>query len=441
MIDQLTQIVPPPSNSLTLCETRDGWTAPLRVLHVLDLSLPVIRGYSIRSHGLISGEQALGMVPAVVTSPLHQRYDPAASNILLNGVPHFRTATDGGVSSRAVRQRWPVARELAVVYLLQRRIEVLLQTLRFDIVHAHSPVLCGLAGLRAARNFGIPFVYEIRAFWEDAAVDQAKTSTNSFRYRLTRGLENYVARHADAVVGITTSILDDLASRGLRREKLFHVCNGVDAERFQPRLPDRELSSQFNREGVPVIGFIGSLYYFEGLAWLVRAATELRRRGLCFKVLIIGEGEEAAQIRDAIQETGSSDYISFLGQVPHEEVERYYSVIDIMVYPRRSTRLTELVTPLKPLEAMAQGKAVLGSAVGGIRDLVEDETTGLLFQPMDIDDFCYQAERLIVDVPLRQKISKQGRMFVLQERDWRAISSRYVQVYRFARDTVRRNME
>ena len=72
-----------------------------------------------------------------------------------------------------------------------------------SIIYAHSPALCGLAGLQAARKRGLPFVYEVRAFWEDAAVDQKRTSVTSLRYRLTRGLESYVAKQADAVSAIS----------------------------------------------------------------------------------------------------------------------------------------------------------------------------------------------------------------------------------------------
>lgn len=199
-----------------------------------------------------------------------------------------------------------------------------------------------------------------------------------------------------------------------------------------PLNPDSELSDRLNPEGLPVLGFIGSLYRYEGVSWLVRAVAELRRRGSAFKLIILGRGEDAAAIRQAIQETGSDGYVLYLGQVAHDQVQRYYSIIDIVVYPRHSIRLTELVTPLKPLEAMAQGKAVMGSSVGGIRELVEDERTGLLFEPGNIDHFCRQARRLIADSALRRKLAEQGRTFVLEQKGWSVISARYSRVYDFA---------
>ena len=114
-----------------------------------------------------------------------------------------------------------------------------------------------------------------------------------------------------------------------------------------------------------------------------------------FELLIIGSGEEETAIGNAIREYGAAGYVHIIERVPHEEIRRYYSVVDVMVFPRLSVRLTEMVTPLKPLEAMSLKKAVLASNVGGHRELVEHDDTGLLFRPEDVADFCFQAERLI----------------------------------------------
>lgn len=319
-----------------------------------------------------------------------------------------------------------------MVRLLRRRILEELDRAPCDVIHAHSPVLCGLAARQAARARNMPFVYEIRAFWEDAAVDQQKTNRASPRYQISRGLEGYVARRADAVVGIAQHILDDLAGRGLSREKLFHTPNGVDADRFPPRPRDAQLAAELGLGREPVFGFIGSWYRYEGLAWLVRAAAELRQRGHAFKLLLAGHGEDAEAIAEAIRETGTGDCVLVVGRVPHDQVHRYYSVMDALVYPRLSVRLTELTTPLKPLEAMAQSKAVLASSVGGIRELVEHDRTGLLFAPGNVEDFCRQAERLIRQGALRRELGERARAAILGEKDWKVIARRYEALYDFA---------
>ncbi len=404
----------------------------LRVLHVLDHSWPVLDGYSQRSRGMISAQAQNGLLPVVLTGPLHNLDDPTAGDTHLDDVSYFRTPVSKNLSWRAIRGRWPGLREFAVVRLLQQAIERLLSSAKFDLLHAHSPALCGLAAARAARRFHLPLVYEIRAFWEDAAILGANGLLSSQRYRLVRSLETRVVRQAQAVVGIAHGLLDDLRSRGAPAAKLFHVPNGVDSLRFQPRPRDAALAAELGVSSTPTLGFLGTLFPWEGVAWLVRAAAELARRNAKFKLLIVGDGAEAPEIRRAIQEEDASSFVSYLGRVPHEDVQRYYSVMDALVYPRRSLRITELVTPLKPLEAMALGKAVLGSSVGGSRELIESERTGLIFQAGDVDSFCSQALRLLEQADLRAALGAAAKKQLTAEKDWKVLARRYEGVYEYA---------
>ena len=401
------------------------------MLHVLDHSWPIISGYSVRSRNLVTAQHRLGQSIVVVTGPLHQLDDPTAADIVVEGVPYCRTPIAGAFASYVLRGRWPIVREWAVVRSLRDRILDVIERQPVSVVYAHSPALCGLAGLQAARRRGLPFVYEVRAFWEDAAVDQKRTQVTSLRYRLGRGLESYVARHADAVSAISEPLLEDLRQRGVPAEKLFHVPNGVDADSFTPVGRDEKLARELGLADAPVLGFFGSFYRYEGVAWLVRAAAELYARGNRFQVLIIGSGEEEAAIERAIRECDAAAYIRLLSRVPHEEIRRFYSVVDVMVFPRLSVRLTELVTPLKPLEAMSLEKAVLASDVGGHRELVENRTTGLLFRPEDVADFCTQAERLISSPLVRQQLGERARAMILRDKDWRVLARRYQTIYEF----------
>jgi PEP-CTERM/exosortase A-associated glycosyltransferase len=312
---------------------------------------------------------------------------------------------------------------------MKRRIEQLCDANSFDLVHAHSPALCGLAALQATRSRRIPFVYEIRSFWEDSAVVQGKTSRLSLRYRLGRGLETFVARRANAVVGISKAILRDLAARPISSHGLFHVPNGVDAARFVPQTRDRVLATELGVAGTPTIGYLGTLFPWEGIPWLVHAVSELHRRGVNFKLLIVGDGVAAPEVRQAIQSLGAQEYVSLLGRVPHEQVARYYSVMDILVYPRLNVRTSEIVTPLKPLEAMALAKPVLGSSVGGIRELIEPDVTGLLFEPENIPDFCRQTTRLLQDPVLCDRLGAQARQAVNKEKDWKVLARLYEGIY------------
>ncbi len=402
------------------------------VLHVLDHSWPVLSGYSVRSRSLITSQHRLGQPIAVITGPLHQLDDPGAADIVVDGVHYRRTPLHGVLTSAAIRRRWPLWREWAVVRCLRDSILELIDSQPVSLIYAHSPALCGLAGLQAARRRGLPFVYEVRGFWEDAAVDQKRTRTTSPRYRLTRALEGHVAGRADAVAAIAQPMLADLRERGVPAERLFHVPNGVDADRFTPLVRDEQLAKQLGLDDRPVFGFFGSLYRYEGLTWLIRAAAELYSRGNRFQVLIVGSGEEEAAIGTAIRECGATGYARILDRVPHDEIMRYYSVVDVMVFPRLRVRLTEMVTPLKPLEALSLQKAVLASDVGGHRELVEHDNTGLLFRSEDVADFCVQSERLISGPRLRRQLGERGREMILRDKDWKVLARRYQAIYEFA---------
>jgi len=401
---------------------------PFRVLHVLDHSLPVMDGYSHRSYSIVTGQQKLGWKPFVVTGPLHGLDDATSHDTVLGGIQHWRTPLNSNFGSRAIRARWPLAREHFVTELLEQRIDALLNEQTFDIIHAHSPALCGLAALRAARRRKLPFVYEIRSFWEDGS----RQSPRSPRYRLARALETHVASHANALVGITKGIIADLVSRGIDPARAFHISNGVDTTRFSPGPRDSGLSQKFGLKGIPTIGFIGTLFPWEGIPWLVRAAAALHASGQRFKLLIIGDGADADLVRRAITECGAAGYVSFLGRVPHEEISRFYSILDLLVYPRLSLRITELVTPLKPLEAMALGRPILASSVGGIRELIEPGKNGMLFQSESFEDFCSQASRLLADAALRERLGSLAREWVMETSDWDIVIPRYKTVYETA---------
>jgi PEP-CTERM/exosortase A-associated glycosyltransferase len=431
MKENFSTAPPFPEKDMRDSDAAPGPVTPYRVLHILDHSQPLLSGYSVRSHSLLTAQQRIGFAPRVVTGPLHELEDAGGTETTIEGISYRRTPLPRGLARHALEQRFPIAREMAVVRLLRQRILELLEEQPTDVIHAHSPSLCGLAAVQAGKLCGVPVVYEVRAFWEDAAVDQRKTQTRSVRYQVSRRLEGYVAFRAGAVVGIARHILADLHERGLDSRKLFHVPNGVDAERFVAVPRDVRLAQELGLTAEPVLGFIGSLYRYEGVAWLVRAAAELRRRGSRFQLLIVGQGEDLPDIHRAINELGAQEYAHAIGSVPHEQVQRYYSLMDVLVYPRRSVRLTELTTPLKPLEAMAQAKPVLASDVGGIRELVEPGRPCLLFSPDSVEDFCLKARQLVGDADFRRDLGEKAREMILREKDWKVLARRYEAVYDF----------
>jgi glycosyltransferase involved in cell wall biosynthesis len=178
------------------------------------------------------------------------------------------------------------------------------------------------------------------------------------------------------------------------------------------------------------VGYVGTFGTFEGVEDLVEALARLIKGGRDdLAGLIVGAGKAYEACRQIAQRHGLADRIVHPGHVPAEEVERLYRVIDVLAYPRRRLRLTELTTPLKPLEAMAMEKAVIASDVGGLRELVQDGVTGLLHRAGDADDLAVKIERMADDAGLRRTLGRQARAWVAEERDWKRIVPRYAQVY------------
>lgn len=392
----------------------------LRVLHVLDHSLPMHSGYAFRTRAIMKAQLADGIEVRGITGLRHTATGPALETI--DGLRFHRTP--GKVTGLPLLLEW---REIGA---LAEAIGTLVGEWRPDVLHAHSPALCGLAALRAARRHRLPLVYEIRAFWEDAAVGNGAGREGSLRYRLTRGLENHVVAGADAVMTICRGLRDDLIARGFAPERIGTMPNGVDLELFGTPLPrDAALAAELGIGGGPVIGFIGSFYDYEGLDDLIEAMPALIARHPDARLLLVGGGPMVDSLEKRAQASPASAAIRFVGRVPHAEVDRYYSLCDVMAYPRKASRLTELVTPLKPLEAMVQGKLVAASSVGGHRELIADGKTGVLFAPDDPARCAAALAELLDRRADWPALREAGRAHVAANHDWSRNVRRYRDVY------------
>ena len=349
-----------------------------RVLHVLDHSLPLHSGYTFRTRAILKAQAAAGLEVRGITGQRHAAEAGEGGEAeQIDGLTFHRTP--------GLPQGPLAVREAGEIAALDGAIRDLASDWRPDIIHAHSPALCGAGALRAARALGVPLVYEIRAFWEDAAVGNRTGRQGSVKYLLTRALETRVVRGADAIFTICHGLRDDLINRGIAPAKIGVMPNGVDLTLFgEPAPRDAALGAQLGLDpAAPVIGYIGSFYDYEGVDDLIKAMPLLRARHPAARLLLVGAGAMEAAWRRAAAALPEPDAVIFTGRVPHTQVERYYSLVDVLAYPRKASRLTDLVTPLKPLEAMAQQRLVAASDVGGHRELITHGETGWLFAADD----------------------------------------------------------
>lgn len=395
-----------------------------RILHVLDHSLPLHSGYTFRTRAIMTAQMGLGWEVAGLTGVRQYQHGQlrGGADETVDGLRFFRTTKQAGGP--------PLLREWNETSVLARRIVELHREWPFDIVHAHSPALNGLGTARAAKQLRIPFVYEIRAFWEDAAVGNGTGREGSAKYRLTRALENHVVAKADRVAVICEGLRGDLIARGVDPAKVFVSPNGVDLGLFgTPPALDTRLANELGLTDKTVLGYIGSFYDYEGIDDLIAAMPLMQGKAAEAHLLLVGGGPMETALRAQAETSPARDRIHFVGRVPHSEVERYYSLVDILVYPRKSMRLTDLVTPLKPLEAMAQGRLVAASSVGGHRELIEDGVTGTLFKPDDPADLALSVEKLFEAPAIWDKRRADARAFVAEERSWHRNVLRYDPVY------------
>ena len=395
----------------------------MKILHIFDHSLPIQDGYSYRSINILIEQRRQGMQTMQLSSAKHP--DAKAQRETIDNFEFHRTC-----ASQAPWARLPVLDQLEVVRSLERRLSELIAAERPDLLHAHSPPLVGLAAVRAGARHSLPVVYEIRAFWEDAAVDKGACREGDWRYRATRALETHVVRRADAVTCICAGLRNDLLTRGVPAQKLTVIPNAIDPSQFPTaRSVDSALAAQLGLRQGCTIGFVGSFYAYEGLRLLVAAMPAILASMPSLKLLLVGGGNDEADIRKDVDALGMQNNVIFTGRVPHHDVNRYYDLIDVLVYPRLPMRLTELVTPLKPLEAMIQDRIVIASNVGGHREMISDENTGLLFTAGDLSSLTASVVRAFADQALQARLRAQGRDYVLKERTWHRSVARYPAVY------------
>jgi len=388
----------------------------LRILHVLDHSAPLHSGYAFRTLSILREQQALGWQTVALTTPKQGPGSALAEDV--DGWTFHRTPSASGTGL------------LQQMRLTGARLAELVTQTRPQLIHAHSPVLNALPALWVGRRARLPVVYEMRASWEDAAVDHGTTAQGSARYRLSRAVESFALRRADAVTTICEGLRKDIEARGVPEERITVIPNAVDVAAFRfGAEADEALRARLGLQGATVLGFAGSFYGYEGLHLLLEAAARMMPGRPELRVLLVGGGPQEAALKVQAASAGIGERVVFTGRVPHDQVQRYYGLIDMLAYPRLPIRLTELVTPLKPLEAMAQGRMFVASDVGGHRELVRDRDTGFLFRAGDAGALQAVLEDVLDHREAWPTVRAQARRFVEVERTWSASVARYAAVY------------
>lgn len=392
---------------------------PRAVLSVLAQSLPHRSGgYATRSHGILTGLQGLGWDMLAATR-LGFPYDFWGKKESKEVEPTSTVDT-----MTYVRLLEPGEREYATTPMagyIERfasRVEEVAREHRAGLIHASSFQNNGLAGLRAARRLGIPFVYEMRGLEDLMKISRNPEFGRTDAYRYMTGLELHIVQQADLTFVITEALREEMIRRGGPADRITVLPNGVHTAQFEPRLPDEALLDELGLRGKTVIGYAGGLVDYEGLDLLLTAAAELKATRDDFAVIIVGDGHYEGHLHRLARELDVLDVVTFTGRVPHEQVARYLSIFQVTPFPRLPLPVCELISPIKPFESMAMGKACISSSVAALTEIVEPDVRGLVFDKGDASDLARQIARYLDDPELRERMGRQAREWVLSERDW-----------------------
>lgn len=395
-----------------------------KLLYVLHHSLPYIsNGYATRAHGLAAGMMKSGLNVVCITRPgfpidvLKSESNYQESNII-DGViyKHIRMPLRSG-PHRSKNYFEESALELKNIFERESPSAILVAS---NYVNAIPAIL-------AAKALGIKIAYEVRGFWEITEESKNPDFSNSFEYKLKIYLETLTYKTADKLFTLGSAMKEELAKRGGNPKITSLLPNACNTEQFQPTIKNKELLSSLRiDEKTPIIGYIGSFVQYEGLDILVEACALLDKKGIDFKLILIGSnsGDVYDRINNIIQKSNLSHRIILPGRIPHDDVQKWYSIIDIAPFPRKSQPVTELVTPLKPMEAMAMEKAVIVSSVKAMSEMVEHRRTGLVFEKDNTTDLALHLEEVICNKVMMRQLGKNARSWITSNRTWEIMGNK-----------------
>jgi glycosyltransferase involved in cell wall biosynthesis len=386
-------------------------------------SLPEVQsGYTLRSQSIAEGMQRAGLTVQSVTASGFPIGGPSYAHPNRRQLGSLMQWRIGGSKFDSTESDSVTATGLAQV----------IDDSGSGIIISTTPYHMAATALAVARSRGIKMIYEVRGFIEETWLSRAGAGADSSEYyQIWRAAETRTMKAADAVVTLSDGMRDEIINRGVPGDRVFVIPNGVDVTRFTPRQRDTSLAKKLGiSEDTPVIGYIGSFVSYEGLSDLVRACSFLRDQGVLFKLLLVGSGADSAQVDSVVSELRLEQNVVRTGRVHHQETPSYHSLIDIFAVPRTGDRVCQLVTPLKPYEAMAMGRCVVASNVAAIRQVVRNGETGRLADPNNPNDLARVLRELIEDPEQRLALGENARKWVQSERNWVAIGGLYSSVIR-----------
>ena len=439
----------------------------MRVLHVLANGPPDVNGYAVRTHNILTTQMGIdGVEPIGLTSPWYPDRESMAKPVEIDGISYHRCLHPARIQSNTgMGMKWSAARgrdriagsgDFSAKPLWRRALHFALKPLRpgwswieerilfkhftarilevaktenVEVIHAHVPYRVGIPAMRVARTLGLPFVYEMRGMWEESAVAGGRWRAGGLAHRRFRRMETKVLRNADAVVCISETLRKEAISRGVPSNRISVVPNAVSHKVSDSTEPEllREVKAKLGDSSV--VGYIGSLRELEGVDFTASAVAELRKQGVDAKLFVLSSESGQPELITHCESLGIGDHAHIVGPVPHEQVSHFYGLIDVFVVSRPDTRVTRLVTPLKPFEAMYHARPLVMTNLPALAEIIDEGITGVLYPPGNLPKLVESIGKILTDKEFAESLGNAARDWTISERTWKNVCSEYTEAY------------
>jgi len=408
------------------------WLSPVKpvkssVLHLVTNSLPFTQaGYTIRTHNILEAQNLAGLSATAVT-----RYGyPINIGKFFSGnvsqVPAFN-------SKRQISYHHLIPTGLSAkneMDIAVKQVIKLVEKIRPEILHPATDFVNGEIAAAVAAVTNLPFAYEVRGFLEQSWLTKSKANlVESEFYREFLARETAIMHQAQAITTLSLTMKNEIIKRGIAASKIFITPNAVSENLLNNIVEPTAARANLGLAELPTFGIATTLYPFENVALLISAFDQLHQAGNRVQLVIVGDGPELPKLQQQAAGSKHANYIHLVGRKPFAETINYYQAMDVFCVPRTNSAVTQLVTPLKPLEAMALGRAVIASDLPALAELIEHDRTGVLVQPDSLSALTEALGQLLYDSAYQQRLANAAKEWVAATRTWSNVAAQYKEVY------------
>lgn len=391
----------------------------MKVLHIVYQSLPNISGSSIRTRDIVGSQKEIGLKPIIISSPF-QNGESSSNPEYINEIQHYRTYNDNPehLVTEAKSSVFKRINKALSIFSFYTKIDAIIKIENPKILHAHATFFCGIVAILLGKKHKIPVVYEVRSLWEEREKKEADSFISRLQPKLITAIETYVMKRADLVIAINKNLENNITQRGVGNTEI--VANAVNTSLINPIKDSAE-------KRPTSFGYIGSVSPIEGLDMVVRLWAILEKKGLENQFHVYGTGTFFNTLKSLVEELDLKQF-HLHGSVKPSEINTAFNKVDVIINPRIKSKITDTVTPLKPLEAMAYSKLVIASDVGGMKELIEHKKTGLLFKAENL----IELEKCVVEIiscGIPSVIVTEAKDYVLKKKSWFQNAEKYKSYY------------